>query len=572
MKKRRRGGLPRLRYDHGNPCLVSRSNPVRVVDAFGRHVSGVTSLREARRLARAANIHTGAPAAIVSERTGEVLETKPAAPPVAAPPAPVQVATPTNGAARPNVRPLDEDAMRELELYIDNDQGLYRQRLEIERNLKAKIAKGRYDPAKAPKLWQYLIDQGARKYVKEFGGEVRLTFPKTERAALAARYARDFEGRFERGEVENPREVRPGKLFKAVFPTGISYADSTREEHGDYKRVGFLPFSTLEFEVIAPRSPLLAEARADAAKIQARRGEPFQVSAAGDTVILGGRPNPHGLLPEHEIAEWTARVGRAKRPRSNPRVQTWRPDTIPIHTTAGRVQVAASVYRPGDGLFAIHRGYGARGWRVTHVRTGYSVVWPGLRSEKWARFAVRRLLELIEEHQNIALWQSGDQAEISKRGKVVAELLFAELDAAGARIGSYNPPRAGSQLALFENPVHYPSEAARTACVALSRSGAQTPADVQRVVGAAMGETHARGNPPPPSGRLGVKLEDLVVGDQLWTKVSGALVPVEVVAIETRPTLHARRRMLRLRRVDTGRDLPKLRGSAGLRWRQEKFY
>lgn len=535
MRKRRRVGLPRLRYDRGNPCLVSKSNPVRVVDAFGRHVSGVTSLREARRLARAANVHTGAPAAIVSERTGEVLETKPAAPAVAAPAAPSQAATPTNGTARPNVRPLDEHAMRELELYIDNERELYRQRLEIERNLTAKIAKGRYDPAKAPKLWQYLIDRGAKKYVKEFGGEVRLTFPKTERAALATRYARDFEGRFERGEVENPRsEPNPhivtdasGQILGAHHGHPIQ---SFRRAAGQLKN----------------------DPRADAIWFEVRghyrKGQQYQPSF------------------------WSARDGpvlTSEQYRNPP--PTWRPDTITINMITGPVQVEATVYQPGGGLFAVHRAYQARGWKVTHIPTGRSVVWYGLRSEPWARRVVRAIIRRSTERGILHLWTSQDHKLIERGAKEVMDPLIAELPTEALSIGR-NPPRGDSQLALFENPVHYPSEAARAACVALSRSGAQTPADVQRVVGATMGETHARGNPPPQSGRLGVKLEDLVVGDQLWTKVSGALVPVEVVAIETRPTLHARRRMVRMRRVDTGRDLPKLRGSAGLRWRQEKFY
>ena len=77
------------------------------------------------------------------------------------------------------------------------------------------------------------------------------------------------------------------RLFICVMPCGISYSDRGREEHGDYKKVAFLPWS-LVFEVRDPHSPLLKEARADAAKLQARRGERFTVSACGHTVVLGG--------------------------------------------------------------------------------------------------------------------------------------------------------------------------------------------------------------------------------------------------------------------------------------------
>jgi hypothetical protein len=87
------------------------------------------------------------------------------------------------------------------------------------------------------------------------------------------------------------QQLRPeDRVFSGVFPTGISYADRTVEVGGDYKRLAFLPFSTLELEWHAKRVP--ADVRAyivrDAAKIQARRGGDYRVSTAGQTVRLGG--------------------------------------------------------------------------------------------------------------------------------------------------------------------------------------------------------------------------------------------------------------------------------------------
>jgi hypothetical protein len=84
------------------------------------------------------------------------------------------------------------------------------------------------------------------------------------------------------------RRVLADRLFVGVYPAGFVYADRAREEHGDYKKVAFLPYSTLELEVRDPKSPLLALVRAHAAKIQARRGEQYVVSGAGQTVLLGG--------------------------------------------------------------------------------------------------------------------------------------------------------------------------------------------------------------------------------------------------------------------------------------------
>jgi hypothetical protein len=78
------------------------------------------------------------------------------------------------------------------------------------------------------------------------------------------------------------------RIFAGVFPTGISYADRLREEHGDYARLAFLPFDTLqlEFSKTCP-TQLKAEITEDAAKIQAQRGREYQVSASGQTVRLG---------------------------------------------------------------------------------------------------------------------------------------------------------------------------------------------------------------------------------------------------------------------------------------------
>ena len=77
---------------------------------------------------------------------------------------------------------------RELELFIMNDQDLYRQMfLPIIMNLARKMKRGVYNHQMAPKLWQYLVDQGAKKYVMQHGGTVRNTFPKQQEWNLLKR-------------------------------------------------------------------------------------------------------------------------------------------------------------------------------------------------------------------------------------------------------------------------------------------------------------------------------------------------------------------------------------------------
>ena len=88
--------------------------------------------------------------------------------------------------------PIDHIGARELSLYIDNDAALNRQQLEpIVKNLARKHAKGLYDKTKAIKLWNYLVETGAKKYNKEHGdGTLSLKmFDKDTRNEVA----REFE-------------------------------------------------------------------------------------------------------------------------------------------------------------------------------------------------------------------------------------------------------------------------------------------------------------------------------------------------------------------------------------------
>ncbi|MCK9442549.1 MAG: hypothetical protein M0Q13_14160 [Methanothrix sp.] len=93
-------------------------------------------------------------------------------------------------------------------------------------------------------------------------------------------------------EVVNVWVHENNPLFSAIFSTGIGYADRTREENGDYKKLAFLSFRTLELEfygkVPEELRKLIVE---DANAIQVRKGEEYQVSACGQTITLG-----YGLL------------------------------------------------------------------------------------------------------------------------------------------------------------------------------------------------------------------------------------------------------------------------------------
>ena len=82
----------------------------------------------------------------------------------------------------------------ELKLFIDNDSKLYKQRyIPILKNLSQKKKKGRFSKSLAPKLFLYLVDEGAKKYVRDFGGNVKDIFPKKVKIELAKEYSEEFE-------------------------------------------------------------------------------------------------------------------------------------------------------------------------------------------------------------------------------------------------------------------------------------------------------------------------------------------------------------------------------------------
>ena len=95
---------------------------------------------------------------------------------------------------------LSSDA-EELKLYIDNDSKLYKQRyIPILKNLSQKKKKGRFSRSLAPKLFLYLVDEGAKKYVREFGGDGGDLFPKKIKIEVANEYSKEFEIMFKNKE------------------------------------------------------------------------------------------------------------------------------------------------------------------------------------------------------------------------------------------------------------------------------------------------------------------------------------------------------------------------------------
>ena len=99
-------------------------------------------------------------------------------------------------------RSLSEE-MTELKLYIDNDASLYRQRyMPILKNLSTKKKKGKFRKGLASKAFMYMVDDGAKRYVRSYGGNVRDDFPKRQRQTLAKDYVDEFEDTFKNQEFD----------------------------------------------------------------------------------------------------------------------------------------------------------------------------------------------------------------------------------------------------------------------------------------------------------------------------------------------------------------------------------
>ena len=86
----------------------------------------------------------------------------------------------------------DEYAARELYLFMQNERDLQRQKDSIIKNIVRKKKSDKYDHSKAPKLWSYWVDNGAKAYDKEFSSPGAKTFDKDTRQSVAIQFANEY--------------------------------------------------------------------------------------------------------------------------------------------------------------------------------------------------------------------------------------------------------------------------------------------------------------------------------------------------------------------------------------------
>lgn len=97
---------------------------------------------------------------------------------------------------------------RQLELSIDNDGDLYRQRITpIRKNLMTKIAQGKFNINLAPKIYLYLIDEGQKKFMsgidKDDDYDYGVPLTKAQKENLAKEYVNRFLDEASLGNYEN---------------------------------------------------------------------------------------------------------------------------------------------------------------------------------------------------------------------------------------------------------------------------------------------------------------------------------------------------------------------------------
>ena len=108
------------------------------------------------------------------------------------------------------VAAVDADAKRELSLFIENEGRLAAKKESILTNLLRKLKSDGYNHSQAPKLWMYLVDEGAKMYAKEMGsgiGDAKNLFPKELRESLAKDMADEELELMKNGEYDHLKKA-----------------------------------------------------------------------------------------------------------------------------------------------------------------------------------------------------------------------------------------------------------------------------------------------------------------------------------------------------------------------------
>lgn len=130
---------------------------------------------------------------------------------------------------------VDKIAADDLYIFIENDAQLYRSQTQpILKNLAIKKARGIYNKDLAIKLFMYLVDNGAKKYTKEYGsGKWNDLFNKATRLEVAKDFVNYFEVENSYGNFDN---YLPKKYIKnpARKKTRVTKPRTAEKQYRDF--------------------------------------------------------------------------------------------------------------------------------------------------------------------------------------------------------------------------------------------------------------------------------------------------------------------------------------------------
>ena len=98
--------------------------------------------------------------------------------------------------------------------------------MPIMKNLTKKMKKGKFDKKLAIKGFMYLVDDGAKKYVKDHGGNAKEMFSKKDRIAVASDLADEFEDAYKNKEYSFMESINEGRVLHFT-----QIKDKTLEKH-----------------------------------------------------------------------------------------------------------------------------------------------------------------------------------------------------------------------------------------------------------------------------------------------------------------------------------------------------
>ena len=100
---------------------------------------------------------------------------------------------------------VDEDAKRELRLFMADDPSLSNKKEDIILSIRRKMQGDKYSSSQAPQIWLHLVNDGAKRYAQQFGGEELELFPMNLRKALANEFAVKEERAIKAGDYDHIR-------------------------------------------------------------------------------------------------------------------------------------------------------------------------------------------------------------------------------------------------------------------------------------------------------------------------------------------------------------------------------